>query len=131
MATRRQRKVAELLHEELSLLLHRETKDPRLALITVTGVEITSDLRQAQVYFTVLGDAADVTEAQSGLTNAAGFLKHRVGQALSLRHVPDLTFKLDTSLENGMRIEQLLDAIRNKEANATDDQPEQDDFGST
>ena len=109
--SRRQRQVAELLHEEISQLIQYRVRDPRLGLVTVTGVEVSLDLRQARVYFTVLGDEVEAQSALAGLTSATGFFRHQLGKSLSLRYVPDLTFKLDTSLENGLRIENLLDDI--------------------
>ena len=112
MATRRQRKVADLLHEEISQILHYEIRDPRLGFVTVTGVDITSDLRLAKVFITVLGDEVDVQETLAGLASATGYLKRKLGQGLTLRHVPELVFKLDTSLERGLHIEALLDQIR-------------------
>jgi ribosome-binding factor A len=124
MASRRQRKVAELLHKELSLLLQHETKDPRVGFITVTGVDISPDLKLARVYVSVLGDKADAKETIAGLTNATGYFRYKLGQSLSLRHVPDLVFKLDTSLEHGLRIESLLDTIREEATNETQDATE-------
>ena len=120
MASRRQRQVAELLHKELSLLLQHETKDPRVGFITVTGVDISPDLKLARVYVSVLGDKADAKETIAGLTNATGYFRYKLGQSISLRHIPELAFKLDTSLEHGLRIESLLDKIREE---ATDQTP--------
>lgn len=111
MTTRRQRKVAELLHEEISQLIQYGTQDPRIGFVTVTGVEITPDLRQARVYVTVLGDPADAKSSLDGLNNAKGYFRHQLGQTVSLRYIPELVFKLDTSLEHGLRIEHLLDSL--------------------
>jgi len=111
--SRRQRKVAELLHQELSQLLQYQTHDPRLGFVTVTGVEVTPDLRSARVYVTVLGDDVEEDNTLAGLANAAGYLRHELGRSLSLRYIPDLTFKLDTSLEYGLHIEKLLNDINN------------------
>lgn len=112
MANRRQRKMAELLHEEISQIIHSQSQDPRLAMVTITGVEITSDLQHAQVYFTVWGDEAANKKALAGLSKAAGYVRHQLGQTLSLRRVPELTFKLDTSLERGLQVESLLEEIK-------------------
>ncbi len=129
MASRRQRKVAELLHEEISQLIQFQSQDPRLRLVTVTGVEVSPDLRYAQVYVTALGDETETKNALKGLKNAAGFFRFKLGQTLTLRYVPELTFKLDTSLEQGMLIENLLESIREKEEPA-EDSPEADDSES-
>jgi ribosome-binding factor A len=112
MASRRQRQVGELLHEELSQMIQRDTKDPRLGFVTVTGVDVSPDLRQARVYITVLGDKGDVKSTLAGLTSAANYFRHLLRQSLSLRYIPELSFKLDTSLEYGMHIEALLDEIK-------------------
>ena len=113
MATRRQRKVADLLHEEISQLIQFETQDPRLGFVTITGVDVSPDLRQARVYFTILdNDEAGIKETLDGLNSAAPYFRHQMAQSLSLRHIPEFTFKYDTSLENALRIDRLLDSIK-------------------
>ena len=111
MATRRQRRVAELIHRELSLLLMREVRDPRLAEITLTEVRVTPDLLLARVYFTVLGDAGAEEEALAGLEHAAGFLRTQLAGRVRLRLAPQLSFELDRTAAYGRRIEELLDQI--------------------
>ncbi len=115
MASRRQRQVAELLHEEISQLIQHRTQDPRLGFVTVTGVDVSPDLRLARIYVTVLGDDSDAQNTLEGLANAASYFRHQLGQSLSLRYVPKLTFKLDTSLEYGLHIDSLLDSIKKEE----------------
>jgi len=112
MASRRQRQVGELLHEEISRIIQREAKDPRLGFVTVTGVEVSPDLRQARVYVSVLGDDAEAKSTLAGLTSAARYFRSLLRESLSLRYIPDLSFKLDTSLEQGLRIDALLDRIK-------------------
>ena len=113
MATRRQKKVAELLHEEISQLIQFETQDPRLGFVTITGVDVSPDLRQARVYFTILdNDEAGIKETLDGLNSAAAYFRHQMAQSLSLRHIPELTFQYDTTLENALRIDSLLDSIK-------------------
>ena len=111
MTARRQRQVAELLHKEISLLIQRQARDPRLDSVTITGVDVTPDLQDARVYVSVLGDSHDVQQAMAGLESAAGFLRRQLGDSLSLRVTPTLTFRLDNSLEQGSRIDQLLDTL--------------------
>ena len=111
MNDRRQRRVAELIHQEISLLIQRQVRDPRLGSITVTGVEVTQDLRLATIYVSVLGDDADVNQALAALKSAAGFFRHELGSTLTLRFIPELAFRLDKSLEQGLRIDQLLDSL--------------------
>jgi ribosome-binding factor A len=120
MTSRRQRKVAELLHEEISQLIQHGTKDPRLGFVTVTGVEVNPDLRLAWIYVTVLGDEDDAKQSLEGLASAAGFFRHALKETVSLRYIPELRFKLDTSLEHGSRIDALLDTIKNESDNDPD-----------
>ncbi|RME99159.1 MAG: 30S ribosome-binding factor RbfA [Chloroflexi bacterium] len=127
MASRRQRQVAELLHEEISQLLQHGTRDPRLGFVTVTGVEVTPDLRSARVFVTVLGDDADAKSTLEGLASAARFFRHQLGQTLSLRYIPELNFRLDTSLEYGNKIDRLLDSIQQESG----PQPEADTPANT
>jgi ribosome-binding factor A len=112
MPSRRQKQVAELLHQEISQLIQYRTQDPRLGFVTVTGVDVSPDLREARVYVTVLGDDVDARSTLEGLTSAARYFRHELGQSLSLRYVPNLTFMLDTSLEYGLHIDNLLDSIK-------------------
>jgi ribosome-binding factor A len=111
MSTRRQRQVAELLHQEISLLIQRQVRDPRLGFVTVTDAEVTPDLRLAHIYVSVMGGDDEAQQALAGLKSAVGFFRHELGSALSLRFVPELSFRLDKSLEQGLRIDQLLDSL--------------------
>ena len=111
MATRRQRRVAEQIHRELSLLLMREARDPRLADVTITEVRVTPDLLIAHVYFTVLGDSARQQEAVAALEHANGFLRTQLAGQVRLRFAPELVFQLDSSAEYGRRIDELLDQV--------------------
>ena len=111
MPSRRQHRVAELIHRELSLLLMLDAGDPRLADVTITAVDVTPDLMQARVFFTVLGDDERVSEAQAGLQRATGFLRTQLAARIQLRFMPHLAFELDKSAAYGRRIDQLLDEI--------------------
>lgn len=111
MTTRRQRQVAELLQEEISLLIQRRVRDPRLGFVTVTGVEMSPDLRVAHVYVSVLGNEDDVQKSLASLRGAAGFFRRELGASLSLRHLPELNFRPDYSLARALHIDQLLDAL--------------------
>lgn len=108
MATRRQRRVAELIHRELSLVLMREVRDPRLVDVTITGAEVAPDLLVARVYFTVMGDADDAQEALDALQGAGGYLRTQLAGRVQLRYAPELIFELDKSAEHGRRIDELL-----------------------
>lgn len=124
MSDRRPRRVAESIHKELSELLQYQTKDPRLGFVTITGVDVTPDLRQARVYFTSLGGEAEAKETLAGLMSATSYFRRHLGQALPLRYVPELTFKLDTSLDYALHIDELLDSLK---TDSDDEAPTEDE----
>ena len=111
MNSRRQRKVAVLIHEELSQLLERKVADPRLAGVTVTAVEVTPDLLVATVHYSVLGGEEEQEQAKAGLERAQGFMRSAVAQAAQLRRAPQLVFRLDRSLAEGQRIDEILNNL--------------------
>ena len=128
MPSRRQRKVAELLHKEISQLIQFQTRDPRLEFVTVTDVEVSPDLRQARVYVTTFSDEAKAQDTLAGLVSASGYFRHKLSQSLSLRYIPELTFKLDTSLEHGLHIDELLDSLKEeRETNENSSEAEPND----
>ena len=105
----RARRIAEQIQRELADLIRLELKDPRVGMVTLTEVEVSRDLSHAKVYFTLLGDAERVAEAGAGLGHAAGYLRSELSHRLQLRTVPELHFAHDASVENGMRLSQLID----------------------
>ena len=116
---RRADRVGEQIQRELSQLLLREVKDPRVGQVTITAVEISPDLKHARVFFTGARDATAQAAALAGLTRAAGFLRGQVGRNLRLRHAPELSFAVDDSLDRGLRITALLKEVAG-EAEETD-----------
>jgi ribosome-binding factor A len=94
------------------MLLLQGVKDPRLADVTITGVEVTKDLLLAHVYYTVLEAEDNGKEAQAGLEHAKGFLRTELAGRVELRFVPDLVFTRDRSAEYGQRIDALLDQLK-------------------
>lgn len=106
-------RVADQIQRDLADLIRLEVKDPRVGMVTLTGVEVTSDYAHAKVYFTLLGDADRVSEATAGLSRAAGFLRHELGHRIKLRVVPELHFIHDESVERGARLSQLIDEAIN------------------
>lgn len=108
MTSRRQERVGELLHEEISILLQRESHDPRLGRVTVTDVKVSTDLRSARVFVTVLGEEPEQQAALQALAHAAGYLRRELGARLRLRRIPTLTFELDQAVMRGSRILELL-----------------------
>ncbi|MBN3526237.1 30S ribosome-binding factor RbfA [Paenibacillus apiarius] len=112
MANIRAGRVGEQMKKELSQLIQLELKDPRIGFITVTGVDVTNDLSLARVYLSVMGDEEQKEQTIKALDKASGFLRSEVGKRIRLRHTPELTFKIDASIEYGSRIEKLLGDIR-------------------
>jgi len=106
----RLRRVADQIQRELSDILRSEMKDPRVGMITLTGVEVSSDLAHAKVFFTTLGDADALAQTETGLDNAAGFLRSQLGRRLKVHNTPELHFHYDASIENGIRLSQLIAA---------------------
>lgn len=113
------RRVADQIRRELSDLISTELKDPRLGLITLTGVEVSSDLAHAKVFFTSLADPARRAETVAGLRRAAGFLRSALGARLALYSVPELRFMYDESVESGMRLARLIDEAVAQEGRRT------------
>lgn len=114
--SRRQRRVAEFVKEEMGELLARHIHDPRLEWVTVTDAQITPDLSVARVYYSVVGDAEQVQQAQEGLERAKGYLRRELAARLKLRVVPQLEFHYDEALQQGRRIDDLLDKIHREDA---------------
>ena len=108
-------RVQEALRQEISRVVQNELKDPRLGFLTITKVELTRDLRHARVYFSVLGEMKDKHLALKGLNSAKGYIKNMIGERINLRFVPEVTFKIDESLEHTKEIYDLLDRIKREE----------------
>lgn len=111
MGKKYQRRVADLIRTHLTDLLERKVNDPRLQMITITGVAVTPDALRADVRFSVLGEAEAQAEAQDGLQRAAGWLRRELGHRLRLRNTPQLVFHYDHSLEHAERIGGILDEL--------------------
>lgn len=102
------RRHAERIRELVASAVRTQVKDPRLGMITITDARITGDLRDATVFYTVLGDATEQKETAAALHSAKGLLRSIVGKALGLRHSPTLTFVLDDVQDHAKQIDELL-----------------------
>jgi ribosome-binding factor A len=111
----RQAKVEEALKVEISEIVQREMKDPRIGFVTITGVEITADLRSARVFISVMAEAAEKQKNLKALNSAAGYVRSELGKRLRMRTIPELEFKLDTSIEEGIHMFELLQKIKKNE----------------
>lgn len=114
---RRPERVAELVLRELSLMLMRELKDPRLHGVTLTHVQMDNDLRHGRAFFSHLEGEKHAQSALAGFKSARGFIRHEIGQRLNLRYAPELDFQFDRGIERAARINELLrsDAQRKKQ----------------
>ena len=110
MTRLRPRKVADLIQRELSDLLHREVRDPRVGMVTITSVDLSPDFSHAKVLFTCL-ERAHVEEARMGLQRAAGFLRSQLARRMKLFATPELRFEYDESIERGDRLSRLIDSV--------------------
>ena len=116
---KRPKRVADIIKNEIALLLLRKVKDPRLSSVSIVNAEVTKDLRRAIVYYSVLGDDKQVAKAAEGLERAKGFIRSHLARELGLRATPELVFKRDLSMEHQEKMERLL-----KEINIDADPPE-------
>ena len=117
--SRRVDRVNELLRTEISNLLAREIKDPRLArVVSITEVVASSDLRSARVYVSVMARDTDRQAAMDGIRSAASFLRRELRERVNLRHTPHLTFVLDDSIEEGARVLRLIEGVTPEEYSA-------------
>jgi len=106
----RPQKVADLIQRELSELLRREVRDPRVGMVTLTSVDVSPDLSHAKVYFTMLGKE-HLKETTTGLQRAAGFLRSQLAHRMKMYTTPELRFVYDESVERGDHLSQLIDSV--------------------
>jgi ribosome-binding factor A len=114
-------RVAGLIQAELSRLLRREVKDPRLHEVVITAVQMSADLRHARVLFTGPGRQGGVDDALAGLRSAAGFLRGHLGRALHLRYAPEIVFEADDSVERSLHVAALLKQVMPREDDTGDE----------
>lgn len=124
MAKYRQGRINDEMQKEIAMIL-REVKDPRVsgAFVSVTGAEVTPDLKYAKVYYSAL--MGDKKQVKQGLASSAGFIRGQVAKRMNLRITPEITFIEDTSIEYGAKISKILEGITISE----DDEPSDSDNG--
>jgi ribosome-binding factor A len=105
----RTERIGEQIQRDLAGLIRTELKDPRVGMVTLTGVEVSNDYRHARVFFTTLGDAGAIERTRLGLERAAGFLRSQLAGGLKLRVVPELHFEHDQSVARGVELSRLID----------------------
>ncbi len=115
MVSNRSKRVGDRIREEISDILLRKVKDPRIGFLTITDVELSPNLRYAKVYYSVVGTESERRSAADGLESASGFMKRELGTRLRLKFMPELVFQFDSSLEYGDRMERLFRELHGEE----------------
>ena len=113
-------RVAQMVQQLLGEIFARGMRDPRIGLVTITGVKMSPDLREARVYWTVHGTPEQRQHTAKGLENARGFLRREIGLELKLRVVPELHFTYDEAIDRGERIEQLIKQVHDEDKHRGD-----------
>ena len=123
MPTRRQAQIAEAVQQYVSEMLQRELKDPRIGFTTVTSVEMSSDLKYARIYISVMGTPEERKATMEALTSGRGFIRRELASRLDLRFAPEIQFKLDTTAEYSDNISRLLNELKAEEQTHADSTP--------
>lgn len=109
--SRRTRQVGEFLREELTDIIRREVKDPRIGFMSLTAVDVSPDLRSARVFVSVLGTDEERAATLAALRSASGFIRHHLKPRLRMRQIPELDFRDDRSMEHAARIAETISEI--------------------
>lgn len=115
MEFQRASRLNEVFKEEIANIIETKLKDPRVGFITVTGADVSADLRHATVYVSIMGSDEKKKTSYQGLNTAKGFIKSELGKRLRIKFMPEITFTIDESVEESMRISKLINQIHKKE----------------
>lgn len=121
MGKQRAERLAELLKKEISDILLKEVKDPRIGFVSLTDIEVSGDLRHANVYVSVYGNEEERQASMKGLEKATGYIRKLIGERIKVYHTPEIIFKYDNSLEHGAYISRLIDKVKEDEGNKPED----------
>jgi len=112
----RNNRLSEEIKKEISKMILEEIKDPRIkAMVSITDIELTKDLRYAKVYVSIYGNEEDKRETFEGLKSAAGYIRHEIGRRIKMRYTPEIIFELDHSIEYGAHISEILKELNKQE----------------
>ncbi|MCX5800428.1 MAG: 30S ribosome-binding factor RbfA [Candidatus Eisenbacteria bacterium] len=114
MSFQRTQRVGDLLRQEISEIIRLRMKDPRLGFVTITFVEVSQDLRHAKVHVTSPGSQEELAHSVELLVGAAGFIRNELFKRVSLRSIPELAFRADSSIEHSVRISQILKELEDE-----------------
>ena len=109
--SRRPQRLALQIQQEISLMISRDMKDRRIGFVTVTGVQLTPDLRHARIFISLMGSETEKAESLETLNHATGWIRHELGQRIRTKFLPDIVFLTDTSQDYGERIDKLIAQI--------------------
>ena len=109
LQNKRSDRVGDLIQREISDILHRQIKDPRIGFCTIMRVDVSEDLRHAKARVSVMGSESQQKSTLAGLKSAGGYIRREIGRRISLRHTPEIVFMLDESIEHSLRISELID----------------------
>ena len=113
--SQRCQRIGDQLRGEISAMLQRDIKDPRIGFVTIMDVEVSPDLSHATVYFTVIGSDQEKAETLSGLQSTASFMRREMGRRLHLKRIPQLHFRYDKTTDKGAHMEEIFGRIRQEE----------------
>ncbi|UCF78846.1 MAG: 30S ribosome-binding factor RbfA [Candidatus Eiseniibacteriota bacterium] len=119
MSSQRMQRVGDLLRQEISEIMCRRMKDPRLGFLTVTSVEVSPDLRYAKVFISSPGTEEELASGLKVLAGASGFIRSELFKRVTLRFIPELSFRPDRSIAHGIRISKVLKDLREKDGGGT------------
>jgi ribosome-binding factor A len=114
MEGKRSEKVADLIQKEVSQMLVRSIKDPRIGFVTITRVTVSEDCRFAKIYFSVAGSPEERERSMKGLESAKGYVRKELGRRIRLRYTPEIMFQFDPSIEYAIHMEELIQGIHLK-----------------
>lgn len=120
MSIQRADRIRSQLKKEISDIIQNKFKDPRVGFVTVTDTEISNDFRHAKVFVSIMGDDDSKKNTLSALEKGIGFIRTEIGKRIRLRHVPELLFRIDNSLDYSAKINTLLEQIKEQEKNGED-----------
>lgn len=121
MANYRLGRINQEIKKEISNIIENDLKDPRLnAMVSLTKVDTTNDLKRSKVFVSIFGDDDAKESTFTALENSSGFIRKELSQRLNLRNTPEIIFKIDNSIDNGMRIDRILKKIKNEDKDKED-----------
>ena len=112
LSSRRISRLCDQIQEEISDIIHRKLKDPRIGFVSVTMVKLTADLSLANVYVSGMGTSVDMEKSVACLGGAASFIRSELGRRLRIKRIPELIFRYDDSAERGARIDSILKNLK-------------------